>query len=114
MVFIKKQITFVSSDEESGPLVEPVNNQFKCDMCQFLFTDKDVLNKHIESSHGDKRGNKRSRHETSLIFDPNICNYCEELKSKNIKMEEQLKLSQYAYNETKENLSTLNADDQCI
>ena len=125
---LKKHVTLAIEDcspshEEASPLevspqetesnqmeTEQPSSQFYCDICKLTFLGSDVLNKHIEASHGDKRGNKRSRHETSLMFEPSTCNHCEDFKASNTKLVEQLNLSQFAYNETKENLNKINAD----
>ena len=90
---------------------EEAGDQHTCEICMFKFLDKDSLNKHMESSHDDIRGNKRSRHETSLVFDPTLCHICEQLKTENSRLKEQLNMSQLAYNETKERLATSDADN---
>ena len=83
-------------------------DQLTCDECMFKFLDTASLSKHMEDSHSDIRGNKRSRHETSLIFDPAICNVCDQLKGENSKLKEQLNISQMVYNDTKNNLENSN------
>ena len=72
----------------------------------FKFLSTTDFNMHTLDCHEDKRSNKRTRLETSLIFDPTICTICEQLKFDIIKAKEDLNLCQFAYNETKESFSS--------
>ena len=54
-------------------------HEFLCTECDRSFTEKNGLEQHILEEH-DKRGTKRHRLDTSLLFDPSTCLNCEQSK----------------------------------
>ena len=94
--------------------------ELTCDECGMKFENGELLEMHINVSH-EKRGTKRNRQDTSLIFDSRQCTNCEQnkleyeklneikaenekLRSEQEKQNQKLLLVHAAYEETKLNL----------
>ena len=116
---------------------QELEHEMTCEECGMKFDTKELLQMHKTVSH-DKRGNKRYRQDTSLIFDPSQCTNCdqnklekdnlreengnikldnetiktenEKLKSELTRQKEDLMLVNAAYQETKNNLNSVTKD----
>ena len=65
------------------------NHEFICIECGFPFTSETSLAEHLSSVH-DKRGTKRYRPETSLVFDERSCVKCEQYSNENDRLKAQI------------------------
>ena len=60
-----------------------------CDECQQSFDTNESLRLHVASEH-EKRGSKRNRSETSLIFDARECSTCDAISKENKTLKDQI------------------------
>ena len=79
---------------EQTPIPETI--QINCDNCDFVTNDEPVLADHIKQMHTisndgspEKRGEKRTRKDTSLVFDERTCRKCEQLEVERTRLENQ-------------------------
>ena len=84
-------------------------HEIVCNECEQIFTDPKSLADHCNQEHS-KRGAKRNRPETSLLFDARICIKCDQLSQENTDLRTNTTSLNTVILENKENLEKLNKD----
>ena len=100
---------FISKDKENLNTHKKDFHKIKCTECDLEFVDKDELEQHIQNGH-DKRGSKRSRGDTSLIYDGKVCGKCDQLDTENRNLRTQIESLNLAIVEGKKKVDELSKE----
>ena len=101
---------FKSTDDQTlVDHVEQSHTEFYCDECEHSFLGLLALEGHKSMKHS-KRGAKRNRPETSLIFDERSCSKCDQLSQENSQLKTHTSSLQVTVSETADKANALTKD----